>query len=144
LFIIVLYFGASDLFEWARHPVHGKEKWLSPLFLYSRNFVGIFLLVWCFSKVIKGSLAMDLAAIRRGLVSVGKEHPAHARWMNDMHSSLDISDVDTKTGIRKIYDSVSWFSPLCVMVYALVMSLVAFDLIMSVDAHWYSTMFGGF
>ena len=35
-------------------------------------------------------------------------------------------------------------SPAVVIVYALVMSLIAFDQEMAVDYHWYSTQFGGF
>jgi hypothetical protein len=142
IFIIILYFGAHDLFEWARHPIHGKEKWLTPLFLYSRNFVLVCIMIWCFWVVLKSSLGMDLTAIRKGLVSLGKGSPAYSRWMSDKYSCCESSMVDTEKGIRAFYDKTSRFSPLCVIIYALAMSLVAFDLLMSVDPHWYSTLFG--
>jgi hypothetical protein len=144
LFIVILYFGAYDLFEWARHPVHGKEMWLSPLFLYARNFVGVCLLIWCFSIVIRSSLGIDITAIRKGLVTVGKERPAYSRWMNQEFSSCEAEGVDSEKSIRGLYDRMSRFSPVCVIVYACAMSLIAFDFLMSVDPHWYSTMFGGF
>ncbi len=36
------------------------------------------------------------------------------------------------------------FSPILGILYALVLSLFAFDLIMSLDPHWYSTLFGAY
>ncbi len=144
VFIIILYFGAHDLFEWARHPIHGKEMWLTPLFLYARNFVGVCLLILCFSVVIRSSLGMDLSAIRKGLVSLGKESPAYSRWMSSEFSCCEAEGVDPEKSIRGLYDRMSRFSPLCVIVYALAMSLIAFDFLMSVDPHWFSTLYGGF
>jgi len=46
-------------------------------------------------------------------------------------------------------ESIYWraqrvLSPLIAIVYAFVLSLLAFDLIMSLDPHWYSTLFGAY
>lgn len=142
IFLIILYFGAEDLFIWAREPIHGKEFWLSKNFVYIRNFIGVLLLGFVIRKVLDGSRALDIGALRGGLVK-GVGEDKDFKYYSEDYASYDLGS-NSQEGLNAIYDRMGRLSPVCVMVYALVMSLLAFDLIMSVDPHWYSTMFGGF
>jgi len=101
-------------------------------------------LVWILSRVLKGSLTMDLTAIRKGFVKLPEGVSIPSRWQQGNYKCLEHSDSSAEEGILKTYSMMGRFSPVCVMAYAIVLSLIAFDLLMSVDAHWYSTMFGGF
>ncbi len=142
IFILILSFGAGDLFIWANTPIHGKEFWLQTNFVYIRNFLATCLMVFTLTRVVKRSIGLDITAIRSGLVKV--EGEAKNKWADKFYDSFYLGDKNSKDLIRSSYDRMGNLSPLCVMVYALAMSLVAFDLLMSVDPHWYSTMFGGF
>ncbi|HMO18711.1 MAG TPA: hypothetical protein PKA63_10420 [Oligoflexia bacterium] len=143
LFILVLYFGADNLFVWAREPVHGKEAWLSKGFLYGRDFFGVCLLVYVISRVVLGSLRMDITAIRKGFVKM-PDGAIPERWKAKGYECLESKNDSAEEGIQETYSMMGRMSPVCVMIYALSMSLIAFDLLMSADPHWYSTMFGGF
>lgn len=144
LLLIVMYFGAEDIYSWAQHPIEGKSTWLSSCFLYTRDIIAAYLLVWIISRVIKGSLTMDFTALNRGLVSLDKSHPNYARWVEKKCVSCIEEKGEPASAIKAVYDKMGFYSPISVMIYALAMSLLAFDLLMSVDPHWYSTMFGGF
>jgi len=111
-----LYGGRASLFLWVHEPAHGKEKWLNVPFLFARDGIGIFLLATVATVLIYFSVRAD---------SLRFEHNK-------------VPDVD-----------LSWkrqnaLSPVLAILYALVLSLLAFDLIMSLDPHWTSTLFGGY
>ena len=112
----VLYAGREQIFPWIHEPVHGKEKWLNVPFLFARDGVGLFLLS-------AAAVLLLYASTRRGPVQPdpGKNPVPAPFWR------LQVV-----------------LSPLLGILFALVLSLVAFDLIMSLDPHWYSTLFGGY
>jgi hypothetical protein len=142
LFLIALYFSANDLFLWSREPIAGKEHWLTQNFVYFRDFLACLLLVFTITRVVKGSRALDIIALKSGLVKGIDEK--NNRFSDVSCGCCEAGACDGPKGLQKVYDKMGTLSPLCVMAYAFVMSLLAFDLIMSVDPHWYSTMFGGF
>jgi hypothetical protein len=112
----VLYWGRASLFAWVHEPAHGREKWLNVPFLFVRDGIGIFL----------------LTAVAAALI-----------WFSIRRDSVRLSDSRTSDS------DLSWkrqiaLSPVLGILYALVLSLLAFDLIMSLDPHWYSTLFGGY
>lgn len=47
-----------------------------------------------------------------------------------------------QSGDPAITSKLQWWAPPAMIVFALTASLAAFDLLMSVDPHWYSTIFG--
>jgi Ni/Fe-hydrogenase subunit HybB-like protein len=111
-----LYGGRASLFLWVHEPAHGKEKWLNVPFLFARDGIGIFLLAAVTTVLIYFSVRAD---------SVRFEHNK-------------VPDVDLSWKRQNV------FSPVLAILYALVLSLLAFDLIMSLDPHWTSTLFGGY
>ena len=147
LFLVIMYFGAGDIYLWANQPIPGKSSWLSSGFLYTRNILALYLLVWVVSRVIKGSLTLDMIAIKKGLVGAGNisfDKDSCASLFAGCCASACSKDGCAKSSLKAVYDRMGFFSPICVMVYALAMSLLAFDILMSVDPYWFSTMFGGF
>ncbi|MFN8390931.1 MAG: hypothetical protein U0136_11640 [Bdellovibrionota bacterium] len=145
LFLIAFFvFRSYDyLFVWAHEPIPGKEAWLSPQFLYLRDLIGMLLLIFLGRRVVYFSVRQDIGAIRGGLTQIDKSKLA--RWSDKAYDSYVTGwGPDSIAELKKTKDSIGRLSPVVVIVYALVMSLIAFDQIMSVDPHWYSTMFGGF
>ena len=111
-----LYWGRASLFLWLHEPVHGKERWLNVPFLFARDGIGIFLLAAVATVLIYFSVRAD---------SLRFEHNK-------------VPDVDLS------WKRQNTLSPVLAILYALVLSLLAFDLIMSLDPHWTSTLFGGY
>ena len=108
--------GRASLFSWIHEPVHGKEQWLNVSFFFAREGIAIFLLGAAATALIYFSVRAD-----------------------SVQSSGDHS---TKTAACWKWQQT--LSLLLGILYALVLSLVAFDLVMSLDPHWYSTLFGGY
>ncbi len=143
LIIIFVFRGYEHLFSWVHEPAPGKAGWLTPNFVYVRDVIAMCLLVFLGRRVVYYSLRQDIGAIRGGLTGV--EAGKLARW-NDKRYDRYVSSWggDSKAEIRNTYDRMGVLSPVVIMVYALAMSLVAFDQLMSVDPHWFSTLFGAF
>lgn len=143
--LLILYFFKSyeHLFVWAHEPAPGKEGWLTPSFVYVRDILAIILLVVLGRRVVHYSVRQDIGAIRGGLTGMPAEKIN--RW-NDKEYDRFVGDwgSDAKDELVRTSSALTRLSPVVVLAYALVMTLIAFDLVMSVDPHWYSTMFGGF
>jgi len=120
-----LYIGRAEIFPWVREPFHGKEAWLNAGFMFARNGAGLFVLVTLCLGLIYCSVKADRKFLAR---STGAVLPAP---------------------LTEAREEIYWraqqiLSPLIGIFYAFVLSLLAFDLIMSLDPHWYSTLFGAY
>lgn len=139
-FFVVLYFGSHDLFVWTHHDAPGKESWLKAPFVYSRDILAILIIAWLARKIVFQSIRRDIGAIRSGVAGVAED--VAARWKDSKYDKF-VKNWEADS-IKKAHVRMSRLSPLVVMAYCYLMSLVAFDQLMSVDPHWFSTMFGGF
>jgi len=115
----VLYFGRGEIFPWISAPVPEKAGWLNVGFLFARNGAGLLLLTLLSGALILSSVKADRAFLTR------------------------------PTGSTELSGGKSWriqrvLSPVIGILYAFILSLLAFDLIMSLDPHWYSTLFGAY
>jgi hypothetical protein len=120
---LLLYFGRLELFPWIRDPVPGKEVWLNAPFLFIRNGIGLLLL---------GAIAMTMI-----FFSVKSD----GQWRASLSEGEGItSEGPWRAGWRK----QQILSSAMAIAYAFVVTLLAFDLIMSLDRHWYSTLLGGY
>jgi Ni/Fe-hydrogenase subunit HybB-like protein len=121
----ILYFGKEVIFHWVRQPLPEKQFWLSPNFMFARDGVGLFLLTALSLALIyysvKGDKEMASGLKGRSERLPTEEYQAGAYWR-----------------AQRI------LSPIIGIAYAFVLSLLAFDLIMSLDPHWYSTLFGAY
>ena len=118
----VLYFGREEIFHWVRHPLPEKQVWLNPGFLFARNGIGLFLLTAL-------SLALIYYSVKGEKAMAGRSQGDHP---------------EAKSGEEKKWRRQRVLSPIMGIAYAFVLSLLAFDLIMSLDPHWYSTLFGAY
>ena len=121
----VLYFGSESIFPWVRDPVQGRESWLNTVSLFTRNGIGLFLLTGVSVALIYCSVRGDLKQISRQTGSDREGPPEEPS--NDPFWRAQVI-----------------LSPISSILFCFVFSLVAFDLVMSLDPHWYSTLFGGY
>jgi hypothetical protein len=126
---LVLFLGRDHLFPWLGQDLHGKEVWLNLPFLFWRDFFGLLILYGLGFAYLYYALRLKMAP--------GEPHGVmhrflHKRWSRGAH------DPD------RFRAKMSTLSVLYIVAYALVLSLVAFDLVMSMDPHWISTLFGAY
>lgn len=129
--LIVLYFGAEHLYEWIETPpVHGsnKEFWLQKNFVFARVIGGLILLTLVARRFSNISLRTDL-----GL--------AHEKNPDLWSKPAGWEGFEKEVSKGQMLQS-KWGVAYC-FCFAFLISLVAYDLIMSLDYKWFSTMFGG-
>ena len=126
---LILYLGRNDLFPWLHQDLHGKEVWLNIPFLFTRDSVGLLI-----------------------LYSLGFLYLYHAFWLKLDRS---ISSGRIRTFLYKQWDQhipdaqtcsrrMTVFGILYILAFTLILSLIGYDLVMSMDPHWYSTLFGAY
>lgn len=141
--MIVYLFGARHIFVWANQEIAGKEVWLHPNFVYMRDVLALIFFGFLASRVIYYSLRRDIGAVRSGLS--GASEAEVARWRDKKYDRFVVGwSGDPHAQIQAATDRMGFLSPLVIIFYSIVISLIAFDQLMSVDPHWYSTLYGGF
>ena len=130
-----IFFAGGHIFPWIANPEtmqHGKEAYLNMPFLAIRVLVSL-----------GGLIALDLAfaywSLRPDLALVKDRAPSHLRAAYDRFTkNWRGQEIEELTSFRKL----AYIGPAIVVVYAVAMTFVSYDFIMSLEPHWYSTMIG--
>ena len=126
---IILFAGADHIFPWLKQDLYGKEQWLNLPFLFSRDMTGIAILYGLGLAYLYYSLRLKLKgkepSIRRSRFLYGLR----------LNEELDLNKENKKLSVLSVLYAIG---------YAVVLSILAFDLVMSLDIHWYSTLFGAY
>ncbi|MGD8338363.1 MAG: hypothetical protein PVJ29_14815 [Desulfobacterales bacterium] len=128
---LILFFGGTHVFPWSHgHDLHGKEVWLNIPFLFTRDFIALLIL--------------------------------YGLGFGYLYYSLQLKKVDTSNGkgiIRALFRKlqggrqqdpevirkrVDVLAILYMLAFTLVLSLLGYDLVMALDPHWISTLFGAY
>ena len=117
ILFIVLYPGRREIFPWILHPVAEKEAWLNARFLFLRDGVGL--------------LALAAAGLKLIAISVRREQGETLAQPLRHEKGREEKGAVVAANIYA-------------MLYALILSLLAFDLVMSLSPHWYSSLFGAY
>lgn len=131
LMLVVLYFGAEHLYEWIDYPPPAggnKAIWLQKNFMFARVIIGLGLLTWIAHLFSKTSLRTDLGLAHEKHPELW---PQPANWDGLENEIAKGQQRQSKLGVFYCF------------AFAFIISLLAYDLIMSLDYHWISTMFGG-
>jgi hypothetical protein len=108
-----LYFGRIFIFPWVTHPIAQKAAWLNIPFLFARDAIGL------------GAMA----AASFAFIRVSRRDDARA-W------TIATEDITLPP------HSIRVFAPLVAVLFAVVYTLISFDLVMSLAPVWRSTLFG--
>lgn len=129
ILFLLLYLGKNHVFPWIGEDLHGKEVWLNIPFLFSRDSAGLFILYIVGFAYLYYALGAKLHMIK----PEGKFRTLlYKLWGNG------------KSDPERFKKGMSFFAVLYIMAFAVILSLIGFDLIMSMDPHWYSTLFGAY
>ena len=111
-----------------------KPVWLSKGFFITRQIVGVGLLLALNVVYLRASLRPDLIQAKAVL---GAKAPA---WWDRI---IGTPSASLEKAVEEGQATQTKIAPVIGVVYALVFSMLAFDLIMSLSPLWYSNMFGG-
>lgn len=120
----------AHIFPWLEHPVPHRAGWLEPGFVLARNGLAFAVLL-----VLSGVYVYFLLRPVAGEAGVGRSRLR--AWLARGFAGRDVEQARAEYILRRL-------TPLLLVAYCLVFSLVAFDLVMPLDPHFYSTLFGGY
>jgi hypothetical protein len=130
LLFIILFLGRTHVFPWLGLNLNGKEVRLNLPFLFFRDMAGIFILYALGFTYLYHALYFKLPRDDSG--RPGLSGLLGRRWQ------LQTPDFAKYRRRMMVYGN------LYILAYALVLSLIGFDLVMSMDPNWYSTLFGAY
>jgi hypothetical protein len=138
-FVVFLttYFGREYLFYWGRHPMPGREFWMAPGFVYLRFSILFFVLFYLMTRFVFMSLRGD----------VGLAHDRakdKSKWERPIHRYLLGGWKGAEREVIPLQRKMSVNAPVVAMCYIVVVSLFAFEMIMGMNAIWFSNLFGAF
>ena len=131
---LVLLMGIGVWAPWVAEPVEGKTAWLNVPFFVIREVIAIALLS-----------GLSLAYLYRSIrPDVGMLHESGARTATGLAARC-IADwrgigSEREAGQR----SQDRLAVAVLIAYGWVYTLIAFDFVMSLEPHWFSTLFGGY
>ncbi len=126
---LMLLLSRGLIFPWLHHDLHGKEVWLNLPFLFTRDGAGLLILYLLGFGYLYHALYFKLKA--RGASS----KLALRLWQRWQSKPPDEEVFQRRMTV---------FGLLYMLAFAIVLSLLGYDLVMSADPHWYSTLFGAY
>ena len=112
---------------------HGKHLWLSHGFMAARIILGLIALFTIGWMLVRADLLPDMHAARGAITD--KRRAMYDQWT----ARYDGSPAAAMANEARIHR----LAPIYIVVYALVMTMVAFDGIMALQPHWFSNLLGG-
>jgi len=134
LLFLLLPFGQVVIFPWVREPIPEKSLWLNFTFLMARDGVGLALL-FSLSAGLVYQYVRPLAGTLRHTTG---------DWRERVYALLAYRFRGLETEIARCRGRTPALALGLVAVYWFVFSMIAGDLIMSLDPHWYSTLLGAY
>jgi hypothetical protein len=131
-----LLIARETLFPWVRESPEHRAGWMNPAFVFARDGLGLLVLLLLAALVAYYRLRTVVGARweeAQGRANAGNHWPSYLRDWRGHEAEAERSD-----------RILSRLAPAFLIVYALVFSLLAFDLIQALDPHWYSTLFGAY
>ncbi|HKJ89334.1 MAG TPA: hypothetical protein VKA48_12605, partial [Gammaproteobacteria bacterium] len=131
---------AGTLLPWvngmADDPVvNAKRAYLNLPFLFSRDILGLLVLFGLALYFVYLTVRPDLGLAAE---AAGSDEPGRARWRDRLIQGWMGQEAEEVRCDRKM----KTLAPGLVLVYAVVFSIIAYDWVMSLAPHWYSTLFG--
>jgi len=126
-----VFVGRSYIYPWL-HESTGKEAWLnSPLF-FARDTAIFFVMMWISVKYVRTSLRAEFGPYRASVPEKFEKFAGRItrNWEGDIQEAEK-----SKATIAKLV-------PALLIMFAVLYSFLGFDLLMSLDPKWYSTLYG--
>jgi hypothetical protein len=134
LLVLMLTVGKDHIFPWAAEAPHIPEKalWLSPTFLVLRDIIGFAIIAWLSIWYIYTSLRLD----------VGQLPEWGALWAKGLRERMRRGYRDERREIHSTHSLQGKLAVFLVLAFAYIWSVLVWDLSMSLDVHFQSTLYG--
>ena len=130
ILLLLIFVGKDYILPYAtEHYHHPKDVWLNMTFVFLRNVIAYLLLL----AVAMGYLYYSL---RQDLGGYGDKLSGMAAWVASGWKGEDER--------AAIWPKIRKFDPAVLVLYMISYSFFAWDFMMSLDPHWFSTLFGPF
>lgn len=129
ILFLMLFLGSDYVFPWQGADLHGKDGWLNVPFIFWRD-TGALLLLY----------ALGFAYLYHTLYFKIQTRGAGGKLGQRLQRRWQAKPPDAETFEKRR----TVFSMLYMLAFALVLSLLGYDLVMAADPHWYSTLFGAY
>jgi len=132
---LLSWLGRAHIYPWVAHPItepHVKAFWLRDWFLYLRDGFGLLVLFGLAIWFVYHGVRQDVADLRERL-------PAR---FSGLYQRLT-RGWDAERGFVISGETRARLAPALIITYGVVMTLVAFDMVMSLAPFWISNLFGG-
>ena len=126
---LILFLGRIHIFPWLHEDLHGKEVWLNIPFLFTRDGIGLLILYAIGFAYLYNALQLRADANQN---QGGFRQMIYRGWVRNNRSAA---------AVKK---KMTVWAGLYILAFTLVLSLIGYDLVMSMDPHWISTLFGGY
>jgi len=127
---LFLFAGSSHVFPWVHdHHLHGKEVWLNVPFLFARDCLGLVVLYLLGMGYVYLALLLKLEV-------------AEDQGGGGLRSIFRRLRGNGPLDVERIAHRMRAVSVAYILAFALVLSLIGYDLVMAADPHWVSTLFG--
>ena len=126
---LLLFLGKAHVFPWMHEDLHGKEIWLNIPFLFARDAAGLLILYGVGFAFLADALKLRL-------------NPTFAT--TGLRRFVRCASLREGIEVDRIKRRMSLWAGLYIFAFAFVLSLIGFDLVMSMDPHWVSTLFGAY
>jgi hypothetical protein len=136
--VLIFTLGYPAIFGPMQHALHelqhGKAVWLAHGFMFARLAIGLTLLSVVGWRLIRADLVPDMLATRA--VAPAGRRALFDRMTRDYDGSAESAFANQ--------ERIGRLAPAFVVIYAIVFTIVAFDMIMALQPHWFSNLLGGF
>ena len=145
LFLPMLLNLREDYFPWIEMMAHDpivqkKAAWLNVPFLLSRNLVGVLVLFGLGLGFVYLAIRPDLGRVGQAQTAAERDASGRRNWW---HQRFIRGWLGQEAEERRSYQRMTRLAPVMVLVFAGVMTMLVFDWAMSLEPHWFSTLFGG-
>ncbi|MGH7557347.1 MAG: hypothetical protein ACREMD_06155 [Gemmatimonadota bacterium] len=129
---IVLFFGLDHVYSWIANPIPVKEAYLNKPFFIVRQAAVMAILYGLALTYVYWSLRPDLGQLRERV----------AGWRRGLYGRLSTGWRGLDEEVERSHRTRSRLGPVLIVAYAILWTFWAWDWLMSIDPHWFSTLFG--
>ena len=134
LLLILIFLGKNHIFPWTHEPLHIPEKvtYLNPWFLIPRALIAFGLITFLSVWYIYTSVRLD----------VGHSPEAGANWAKGLREKMRRGFQDERREIHTTHSKQGYMAVALAFSFAFGWIVLSWDLSMSLDLHFQSTMYG--
>jgi hypothetical protein len=129
ILFLLLFLGQTHIFPWLNEDLHGKEVWLNVPFLFMRDCVGLLILYGLGLVYLYNALRLKFDS---------RQSDGWLRAFLQKRWSRRVQDPEA------LKNKLTFLGGFYILAFALVLCLIGYDLVMSMDPHWISTLFGAY